>query len=177
MWQPCELLYTCYLLVTPREVPQLSYRLGAEHGGDINRQPTAPQLGLRPASTVDPRMEDRCRLVTNLAGIAVRRIRLGSRRVDHTVAGHQCTCRRDSGTPTRSSGSPLHAPTQTIRYDTYSFIHSYSFIANCQTAVVHKNKTKRMSKIYKSQYILRYNILTAKLQSVIREMRSGSCLL
>jgi len=56
-------------------------------------------------------------------------------------------------------------------------IHSYSFIANCQTAVVHKNKTKGMSKIYKSQYIFRYNILTVKLQSVIREMRSGSCLL
>ena len=54
-----------------------------------------------------------------------------------------------------------------------SFIHLYSFIANCQTAVIHKNKTKRMSKIYKSQY----NILTVKLQSVIREMRSGSCLL
>ena len=62
-------------------------------------------------------MEDRCRLVTNLAGTAVRRIRLGSRRVDHTVAGHQCTCRRDSGTPTRSTGSTLHAPTQTIRYE------------------------------------------------------------
>jgi len=31
--------------------------------------------------------------------------------------------------------------------------------------------------IYKSQYILRYNILTVELQSVIREMRSGSCLL
>ena len=30
---------------------------------------------------------------------------------------------------------------------------TYSFIANGQTAVVHKNKTKRMSKIYKSQYI------------------------
>jgi len=58
-----------------------------------------------------------------------------------------------------------------------SFIHSYSFIANCQTAVVDKNKTKRMSKIYKSQYIFRYNILTVKLQSVIREMRSVSCLL
>jgi len=28
-----------------------------------------------------------------------------------------------------------------------------------------------MSKIYKSQYIFRYNILTVKLQSVIREMR------
>ena len=54
---------------------------------------------------------------------------------------------------------------------------TYSFIANCQTAVVHKNKTKRMSKIYESQYIFRYNILTVKLQSVIREMRSGSCLL
>ena len=26
---------------------------------------------------------------------------------------------------------------------------TYSFIANCQTAVVHKNKTKRRSKIYK----------------------------
>ena len=37
---------------------------------------------------------------------------------------------------------------------------TYSFIANCQTAVVHKNKTKRRFKIYKSQYILRYNILT-----------------
>ena len=54
---------------------------------------------------------------------------------------------------------------------------TYSFIANCQTAVVHKNKTKRRSKIYKSQYIFRYNILTVKLQSVIREMWSGSCLL
>jgi len=42
----------------------------------------------------------------------------------------------------------------------------YSFIANCQTAVVHKNKTKRRSKIYKSQYILRYNILTVKLSSL-----------
>jgi len=31
----------------------------------------------------------------------------------------------------------------------YSYSYSYSFIANCQTAVVHKNKTKRMSKIYK----------------------------
>ena len=40
-------------------------------------------------------------------------------------------------------------------------IHSYSFIANCQTAVVHKNKTKRMSKIYKSQYIFRYNNVTS----------------
>jgi len=28
-----------------------------------------------------------------------------------------------------------------------------------------------MSKIYKSQYIFRYNIMTVKLQSVIREMR------
>jgi len=37
---------------------------------------------------------------------------------------------------------------------------TYSFIENCQTAVVHKNKTKRRSKIYKSQYIFRYNILT-----------------
>ena len=54
---------------------------------------------------------------------------------------------------------------------------TYSFIANCQTAVVHKNKIKRRSKIYKSQYILRYNILTVKLQSVIGEMRSVSCLL
>jgi len=36
---------------------------------------------------------------------------------------------------------------------------TYSFIANCQTAVVHKNKTKRRSKIYKSQYIFRYNII------------------
>ena len=53
---------------------------------------------------------------------------------------------------------------------------TYSFIANCQTAVVHKNKTKRWSKIYNSQYIFRYNILTVKLQSVIREMRSGNCL-
>jgi len=52
---------------------------------------------------------------------------------------------------------------------------TYSFIANCQTAVVHKNKRKRRSKIYKSQYILRYNILTVKLQSVIQDMRSGSC--
>jgi len=52
-------------------------------------------------------------------------------------------------------------------------IPTYSFIANCQTADVHKNKTKRRSKIYKSQYILRYNILTVKLQSVIREMLSG----
>jgi len=38
-----------------------------------------------------------------------------------------------------------------------------------QTAVVHKNKTKRRSKIYISQYILRYNMPTVKLQSVIRE--------
>jgi len=30
-----------------------------------------------------------------------------------------------------------------------------------------------MSKMYKSHYIFRYNILTVKLQSVIREMRSG----
>ena len=44
---------------------------------------------------------------------------------------------------------------------------TYSFIANCQTAVVHKNKTKRRSKTYKRQYILWYNILTVKLQSVI----------
>ena len=44
---------------------------------------------------------------------------------------------------------------------------------NCPTAVVRKNKTKRMFKIYKSQYTLRYNILTVKLQSVIREMQSG----
>ena len=60
-----------------------------------------------------------------------------------------------------------------------SFNHkiTYSFIANCQTEVVHKNKTKRRSNIYKSQYIILYNILTVKLQSVIREMRSGSCLL
>jgi len=36
---------------------------------------------------------------------------------------------------------------------------TYSFIANCQTAVVHK-KTNCRSKTYKSQYILRYNILT-----------------
>ena len=53
----------------------------------------------------------------------------------------------------------------------YAYNITYSFIANCQTAVVHKNKTKRMSKIYKSQYIFRYNIMTVKLQSVIREMR------
>ena len=52
---------------------------------------------------------------------------------------------------------------------------TYSFIANCQTAVVHNNKRKRRSKIYKSQYILRYNIVTVKLQSVIQDMRSGSC--
>ena len=44
---------------------------------------------------------------------------------------------------------------------------TYSFIANCQTAVVRKNKTKRRSKTYKRQYILWYNILTVKLQSVI----------
>ena len=44
---------------------------------------------------------------------------------------------------------------------------TYSFIANCQTAVVHENKTKRRSKTYKRQYILWYNILTVKLQSVI----------
>ena len=50
---------------------------------------------------------------------------------------------------------------------------TYSFIANCQTAVVHKNKTKRRSKIYKSQYILRYNILRVKLQSVIRANRNA----
>jgi len=31
----------------------------------------------------------------------------------------------------------------------------------------------RGAKIYNSQYILWYNILTVKLQSVIREMRSG----
>ena len=43
---------------------------------------------------------------------------------------------------------------------------TYSFITNCQTAVVHKNKTKRRSKIYKSQYVLRYSTLTVKLQSV-----------
>ena len=64
-----------------------------------------------------------------------------------------------------------------VRAGIHSFIHSYSFIANCQTTVVHKNKTKHRSKIYKSQYIFQYNILTVKLQSVIREMRSGSCLL
>ena len=49
---------------------------------------------------------------------------------------------------------------------------------NCQTAVVHKNTTKRRSKIYKSQYIFRYNILTVKLQSspncrATRSIRSG----
>jgi len=56
---------------------------------------------------------------------------------------------------------------------------TYSFIANCQTTVVNKNETTRGSKVglYESQYILRYNILTVKLQSVIREKRSGSCLL
>ena len=53
---------------------------------------------------------------------------------------------------------------------------TYSFIANCQTAVVHKNKTSAALK-YKSQYILRYNILTVELQSVIREMQSGSYIL
>ena len=53
----------------------------------------------------------------------------------------------------------------------------YLYGSNAITAVVQKNKTKRRSKIYKSQYILRYNILTVKLQSVVREMRSGSCLL
>ena len=52
----------------------------------------------------------------------------------------------------------------------------YSFIANCQTAVVHKNKTRCRSKIYKSQYILRYNILTVKLLSVIREIQAFSAL-
>jgi len=54
---------------------------------------------------------------------------------------------------------------------------TYSLTANCQTAVVHKNKTKHRAKLHKSQY----NILTVKLQSdsIIREMRSasGSCLL
>jgi len=53
---------------------------------------------------------------------------------------------------------------------------TYSLIANCQTAVVHKNKTRRRSIIYKSQYILQYSIVTVKLQSVNREMWSGSCL-
>ena len=43
---------------------------------------------------------------------------------------------------------------------------TYSFIANCQTAVVHK-KTKRSSKIYKSQYIFRYNpILTISVHAL-----------
>jgi len=57
-------------------------------------------------------------------------------------------------------------------------IHSYSFIANCQTAVVHINKTKRMSKIYKSQYIFRlkwnnYRYKTISFQTVIfRSARS-----
>jgi len=60
-----------------------------------------------------------------------------------------------------------------LRQTSFSVI-TYSFIANCQSAVVHKNKTKRRSKIYKSQYILRYNILTVKLQSIIREMRDSS---
>jgi len=60
----------------------------------------------------------------------------------------------------------------TRRDETNSHNTTYSFIANCQTAVVHKNKTKLKSKIYKSRYILRYNILTVKLQSLIREMRS-----
>ena len=59
--------------------------------------------------------------------------------------------------------------------DSSDYNITYSFIANCQTAVVHKNKTKRRFEIYKSQYILWYNILIVKLQSVIREMRSGSC--
>ena len=53
---------------------------------------------------------------------------------------------------------------------------TYSFIANCQTAVVHKNKTSAALK-YKSQHILRYNILTVELQSVIREMQSDSYIL
>ena len=40
---------------------------------------------------------------------------------------------------------------------------TYSFIANCQTAVVHKNKeAKRRSEIYKSQYILRYSKITVR---------------
>ena len=60
----------------------------------------------------------------------------------------------------------------TRRDETNSHNTTYSFIANCQTAVVHKNKTKLKSKIYNSRYILRYNILTVKLQSLIREMRS-----
>jgi len=42
---------------------------------------------------------------------------------------------------------------------------------------VHKNKAKRNAKIDKSQYVLRYNILTVKLQSVIRVMWSGGRLL
>ena len=37
------------------------------------------------------------------------------------------------------------------------------FFTNCKTTVVHKNKGKRRVKIYKSQCILRHNILTVKL--------------
>jgi len=45
---------------------------------------------------------------------------------------------------------------------------TYSFIANCQTAVVHKSKTKRRAKIYTlSQYILRYNVVTVKLSNFV----------
>jgi len=55
------------------------------------------------------------------------------------------------------------------------YIRTYSFITNCET--VHKNRTKHRAKIYNSQCLLWYNIVTVELHSVIREMRSGSCLL
>jgi len=62
--------------------------------------------------------------------------------------------RADFGTVTSFDLFRVNSGSYKIRVGYTSFIHSYSFIANCQTAVVHKNKTKRMSKIYKSQYIL-----------------------
>jgi len=92
--------------------------------------------------------------------------------VSRPTLGNKAMSRRLSRSPARTLGSTTNRSA-----DITSHNITYSFIANCQTAVVHNNKTKRVSKIYKSQCILRYNILTVKLQSVIREMRSGSCLL
>ena len=92
--------------------------------------------------------------------------------VSRPILDNKAMSRRLSRSPTRTLGSTTNRSA-----DITSHNITYSFIANCQTAVVHKNKTKRMSRIYKSQCILRYNILTVKLQSVIGEMRSGSCLL
>ena len=56
MWQPCELLYTCYLLtylLTERRVPELIPVLGSQPVGDVSHKPDGrlPLLSARPAVT------------------------------------------------------------------------------------------------------------------------------